>query len=101
MKYTLRYPQALIKTGKSFQDMPLPTQNLIEKLETAFSHLWGAEKEDQERLLPIIVQSDAVLTVDIEKASSKPKADKNDKFKLLELEAKARQLRRKQTTESY
>ena len=100
MNYRLKYPQVLIKAEKEFKDLPTSTQNLIEKLERAFNNLLKADEADQQRLLPLIVQSDAIVAADIVKTTNQPQEKKIDKLKLLELEARARQLRRKTKTET-
>jgi hypothetical protein len=95
--YTIRYSEWIQRGGITYHDLPESLQATMSQFLAAKEAWEKADAATQERLLPILVQADAVIAAAIYRlyppATEKQKLDK---IKLLALRAKALRLKDKE-----
>lgn len=92
--YTIRYSEWIQRAGITFHDLPESLQATMGDFLAAKEAWEKADATNQERLLPILVQADAVIAAAIYRLYPPAiEEQKLDKIKLLALKAKALRLK--------
>lgn len=94
-QYSSRYPKWIEDAEKSLSDLPENLQYTIEQFLIAKEAWETSGKDTQNRLLPILIQSDAIISAAIYRLyySTSVKSDL-DNIRLLALRAKALRMRK-------